>query len=127
MIIYKVEEEGSDDDGKWSSSRCYSTFEGALEKFNKRYQEIIDDINNEKDNDENPDIDKTLTHFSTYVESMNYFSISLDIAKEELDSGISRFLDESEGKQILEDIQKEKRIKDPALCWPGMEVWNADL
>ena len=122
MIIYKVEEEGSDDDGKWSGSCCYSTFEGALEKFNKRYQEIIDNINHEKDGEEDPDIDKTLTHFSAYVESMNYLSVSLDIAKEELDSGISRSLDESEGKQILEDNQKKKQIKDPALCWPGMEA-----
>lgn len=121
MIIYKVEEEGADDDGRWSSSHCYSTFEGALEKFNKRYQEIMDDINHDKDDDENPDIDKTLTHFSAHVESMNYFSVTVVIAKEELDSGISRALEEPEGKQLLEDIQREKRIKDPIICWPGYQ------
>ena len=117
MILYKVVNDGSDEGGHWSDSYIYSTFEKAIEKFERIYNNIIYDVNANKADDDEPDMEKTLTHFHVYAESMGYYSESIDIVKEEVDSGMASVIGDDEAKRLL---KKEKR--EPEAIWPGMEV-----
>ena len=121
MKVYKVVEEGSDEDDHWAHIQTYSNFQNALERFNKIYDDIMYDVNQNKNDDDEPDIEKTLVYFYIYVESMGYYTERVTIEEEELDSGISYRVSDEAAKKLYEEIKVKDNAQDRKIFWPGME------
>lgn len=121
MKVYKVIEEGSDEDDHWGNVQTYSNFQNALERFNKIYDDIMYDVNQNKNDDDEPDIEKTLVYFYIYVESMGYYTERVTIEEEELDSGISYRVSEETAKKLCEEIGIKNNTQNRKIFWPGME------